>query len=73
MCPVLVAWMQEHRAGLIELIGHQRPLQRCPGASNHKGPIVCDAWVYEAADSEGFCRLEKCPFKPKAVREEGPF
>ncbi len=59
----LLAALKEHRAGVIEQLGGDRPREWCGR---------CEAWIYQAEDSEAFCMMRKCEFRERARREDGP-
>lgn len=53
----LLAALKEHRAEIVILLGGDRPREWCSR---------CETWVYEAEDSEAFCRPASCSFRRKA-------
>lgn len=70
----LMAALKEHRAAIIELLGGERQAEWCgvrpdPTPKHPDRVIVCNSWVFEAVDSENFCRLRGCPFRARARKD----
>jgi hypothetical protein len=69
----LKAALIEHRGEIIELLGGERPVEKCPGytrrVKNERTKLWEDAWfhcgalVFRPEDSEAFCMQSKCPYR----------
>jgi hypothetical protein len=57
----LMAALKQHRAGIVALFGGTVEPDVCTGTVYRGTHSPCGVWVFEADDSEAFCRATGCP------------